>query len=116
MTVNGIRLLASNPNHPIEFYDESVSTPYNSNNTDYIKSQIRQKIARTSITVCVINVPTYTSQWVAWELDESIKKGNTIIPMGIPGLTNARLPASIQGMQWWLWDMQYLTRLIEAAP
>ena len=115
-TVNGIRLLAANPNHPIEFYDESVSTPYNSTNADYIKRQIREKISRTSVTVCILNTITYTSQWVAWELEESLKKGNTIIPMGVPGLKTTILPAPIGNMRWWLWDMQHLKNLIEAAP
>lgn len=115
-TVNGIRLLAANPNHPIEFYDESVNTPYNSNNADYIKNQIREKINRTTVTVCIINTTTYTSQWVAWELEMSLKKGNTIISMGVPGLTSAQLPSPIQGSTWWLWNMQHLTSLIEAAP
>ena len=115
-TVNGIRLLAANPNHPIEFYDESVSTPYNSTNADYIKRQIREKISRTSVTVCILNTITYTSQWVAWELEESLKKGNTIIPMGVPGLKTTILPAPIGNMRWWLWDMQHLKNLMEAAP
>lgn len=114
-TVNGIRLLASNPRHPIEFYDESVTTPYNSNNANYIKQQIREKINRTTVTVCIISRNTHTSQWVNWELETSINKGNTIIPMGIPGLTNANLPPSINGQTWWLWDMAHLTRLIEEA-
>lgn len=114
--VNGIRLLAANPNHPIEFYDESVSTPYDSSNAEYIKRQIREKINRTSVTVCIINTATHTSQWVAWELEESIKKGNTIIPMGVPGLTHVQLSAPISDRQWWLWDMQHLTKLIEDAP
>ena len=114
-TVNGIRLLASNPRHPIEFYDESVTTPYNSNNADYIKQQIREKINRTSVTVCISSRNTHTSQWVNWELEISMNKGNTIILMAIQGLTQVTLPASVREHTCWTWDMAYLTRLIEEA-
>jgi antiphage defense system Thoeris ThsB-like protein len=41
--VNGLRLLAANPNFEIEFYDESVRTAINSTNADYIRRQIREK-------------------------------------------------------------------------
>jgi len=114
--VNGLRLLAANPRFDIEFYDESVRTPYNSNNEQYIRSQITEKINRTSITLCMLSQLTYTSQWVCWELEESISKGNAIILMGLPnGPDNLILPLPVRGRQWWLWDINRLQQMIEAA-
>lgn len=115
--VNGLRLLASNPNYDLEFYDESVRSPYNSTNAEYIRRRIREKIARTSVTVCILNTNTYTSQWVAWELRESIAKGSRIIGMGVPGLTAAiTLPQPMRdaGIGWDTWDVPRLMRQIGA--
>ncbi len=114
-TVNGLRLLSANPRHAIEFYDESVRTPFDSANADYIKRQIRDKINRTSITVCILSERTYSSSWVAWELTVSKEKSNKIIAMGIPGLERAQLPEPIAGQPWYLWDVNWLAGQIESS-
>lgn len=49
--INGLRLLAANPKFDIEFYDESVRTEIKSQNAAYIRSKIREKINRTSVTL-----------------------------------------------------------------
>jgi len=115
--VQGLRLLASNPNFDIEFYDESVRSPINSTNADYIKQRIREKIARTTVTVCLISEETHKSSWVDWELEESDKKGNTIIAMALKGVHRAILPKLIKkkGLPFHAWDPDKLARLIERA-
>ena len=60
-----------------------MRTAIDSTNATYIRSKIREKINRTSITVCMMSELTYTSQWVDWELEESITKGSQIISMGL---------------------------------
>jgi MTH538 TIR-like domain (DUF1863) len=117
--VNGLRLLGANPNFDIEFYDESVRTAIDSTNTGYIRSKIREKIDRTSVTVCMVSELTYTSTWVAWELEESINKGNEIICMGLSrGASQLTLPEPARRLKlpWYLWDHNLLARLIAAAP
>lgn len=119
MQVNGLRLLAANPKFDIEFYDESVRVPVDSRNIAYIRSKIREKINRTSVTVCLLNALTYTSEWVVWELEESFEKGNTVILMGLPGAPGQLVlpePARQRSMTWWLWDPNHLQQLIDAAP
>jgi hypothetical protein len=86
--INGVRLLAANPKFDIECYDESVRIAIDSQNADYIRRKIREKINRTSVTLCMVSELTYTSQWVNLELEESIDKGNGIIAMGVPGHPN----------------------------
>jgi len=115
--VQGLRLLASNPNFDIEFYDESVRSPINSTNADYIKQCIREKIARTTVTVCLISEDTHKSNWVDWELEESDKKGKTIIVMALKGVNRAILPKLIKdkGLTFYPWDPAKLARLIEGA-
>jgi MTH538 TIR-like domain (DUF1863) len=117
--VNGLRLLAANPNFNIEFYDESVRTAIDSSNAAYIRSKIREKIDRTSVTLCMVSQLTYTSTWVAWELEESISKGSTIICMGFsngPNELTLPEPAKRLNLPWYLWDHNLLARLIAAAP
>jgi len=54
-------LLAANSNYDLEFYDESVRAPISSVSAPYIKRQIGENIARTSVTVCLISERTHTS-------------------------------------------------------
>jgi hypothetical protein len=117
--VNGLRLLAANPKFDIEFYDESVRTPFDSNDPAYIRRRIREKINRTSVTVCLVNTFTYTSQWVNWELEESLDKGNEIICMGLPNAPQSLTlpePARRLKLKWYFWDINFLHQLIEKAP
>lgn len=117
--VNGLRLLSANPTFDIEFYDESVRTPIQSTDPAYIRRVIREKISRTSLTVCLVSELTHTSQWVTWELEESIDKGNAIICMGLPGGPQTlTLPEPVRRLKlsWYLWDINLLNRLISQAP
>jgi hypothetical protein len=117
--INGLRLLAANQKFDIEFYDESLRTAIDSTNATYIRSKIREKINRTSVTVCMVSELTHTSTWVDWELEESLDKGSAIICMGLPnGPQNIRLPGPARRLKlpWYFWDHQHLGRLIDAAP
>lgn len=112
--VQGLRLLAANPNFDLEFFDESVRVPIDSRDAEYIKRRIREKIGRTSVTVCLISGETYKSKWVDWELQESDQKGNTIIAMALKGVDKAVLPKLIKekGLTFHAWDPQRLNDLI----
>jgi hypothetical protein len=117
--INGLRLLAANPDFDIEFYDESVRVAIDSTNATYIRGKIREKINRTTVTVCMVSELTYTSTWVNWELEESLSKGNAIICMGFKdGPAQLQLPDVAQRLKlgWWLWDYKKLGELISAAP
>lgn len=115
--VQGLRLLAANPNYDLEFYDESVRSPIDSRDADYIKRVIRQKISRTTVTVCLITEITHKSRWVDWELEESYKKGNKIIAMALKGVERAVLPKLIRelGITFHAWNPELLNRLIQEA-
>ncbi|WP_052833089.1 TIR domain-containing protein [Bradyrhizobium sp. LTSP885] len=115
--VNGLRLLAANDKFDIEFYDESLDKAIDSEDAKYIKAKLREKIARTSVTVCMVSALTHTSPWVNWELEESFAKGNKIICMGLkdgPGqLTLPPLARQLK-LPWYAWDHNYLAQLINA--
>lgn len=113
--IRGLRLLKDNPNYELDFYDESVREPINSERAEYIKQKIREKISRASVTVCLISEKTYTSEWVNWELEESHKKGNKIIAMALKGVKKAVLPKLIRelGLKFYEWNPDYLNQLIQ---
>lgn len=117
--VNGLRLLNSNDDFDIEFYDESVRVEIKSHDAAYIRRKIREKINRTSITVCFVSAQTHTSDWVEWELEESYNKGNAVIYMGLKdGPDRLMLPKAARdhNAKWQLWDHNKLHGLIKAAP
>ena len=115
--VNGLRLLAANPNYDLEFYDESVRVAIDSLSAPYVKSKIREKIARASVTVCLISERTHTSGWVDWELEESDRRQNTIIAMALKDVERAVLPRLIKekNITFYAWDPARLNALIASA-
>ena len=109
--VDGVRLLSWSNNHPLDFYDESVRLAYKSENAPHIKTKIRAKIERASVTLCLLGKNTYHSEWVDWELRTSIELGKSIILMGLPnGPSSLILPPSVRGQIWYLWDSHALAQ------
>lgn len=112
--VDGIRLLKWNKGFPLEFYDESVRIAYKSNNTAYIKGQIKPKILRCSATICFIGQTTWQSDWVNWEIETSLAAGNELLLMGLPnGPDRLQVPSAAKGYGWSLWSLDVLTRFSE---
>jgi hypothetical protein len=103
--VDGLRLLAKNPNYELEFYDESVRVAIDSGNATYIKTRIREKIERSGVVLCLVSPVTHTSNWVSWELETAIALGKPIVAMAIKGLQNATLPAPIRNrVSFYAWN------------
>jgi len=119
--INGLRLLNANDNFDIEFYDESLQTAVKSENKTYVRGVIREKIKRASVTVCMIGTNTHASEWVDWELEESVAQGNTIIAMALKGIDRATLPKLIKERYdagtiiFHPWDHEKLNELIKNA-
>ena len=79
--VDGIRLLTWHEHVDLEFFDESVRSAYDSDNASYIRSRIREKINRSSVTVGLLGENTWQSQWVNWELATSLELNKTVLLM-----------------------------------
>jgi hypothetical protein len=77
--INMLRGQAKNEKNQLQFDDFSVQDAYNSDNADYIKSQIRERIDRSSVTVVYLSDKCATSEWVNWEIAESLKRGKGVI-------------------------------------
>jgi len=78
-TVNLLRGQAKNENSPIEFNDWSVSEPINSERAPYIKQKIAERIAQSSLTVVFLSDVTSKSEWVKWEIEESLRRGKRVL-------------------------------------
>ncbi|EJM69341.1 TIR-like domain-containing protein (DUF1863) [Pseudomonas sp. GM49] len=77
--VNLLRGQAKNDNNDIEFNDHSVREPYDSEQAEYIKRKITERINRASITVVFVSKDTAQSKWVKWEVEKSLELGKKVI-------------------------------------
>lgn len=78
-TVNLLRAQAKNEKSDIEFNDHSVKEPYNSEQAEYIKRKITERISRASVTVVYVSPNTAQSDWVKWEVEKSLELGKRVI-------------------------------------
>ena len=93
--VNGFRLLQWNKNVEFDFFDSSLLTPVQSRNPGYIKHSIRDRMEGTSVTVVLIGSTTHSSNWVNWEIEESIRQQKGILGIRLKGQENAKIPPSM---------------------
>jgi len=77
--VNLLRGQAKNEQNDLEFSDYSVKEPFNSENADYIKRKITEKIEKASVSVVYISKHTAQSEWVKWEVEKSLKMGKGVV-------------------------------------
>src|ERR1700730_268999 len=66
--VNLLRAHAKNENSDVEFNDRSVREPYESEQAEYIKRKIGERILRSSVTVVYLSEHTAQSRWAQWEV------------------------------------------------
>ena len=93
--VNLLRGQAKNENSNIEFNDYSLKAPFNSENADYIKRGIRERIRQSSVTVVYLSNKTAGSEWVDWEIRESLAMGKGVLAMHKGDTPPNRLPRAI---------------------
>lgn len=93
--VNLLRGQAKNDLSDIEFNDWSVKEPFDSKNADYIKRGIRERIRQASLTIVYLSDNTHKSQWVNWEVEESLALGKCVIAVHKGDTPPAKLPESV---------------------
>lgn len=115
--VNLLRGQAKNDKLDLQFDDHSVKEPYDSDNADYIKRNIREKIDRCSVTVVYLTDKTASSRWVNWEIEESLKRGKAVIGVykGDSLPTKTPLAFNSNGCKAVKWEHASLMAAIEKA-
>jgi len=78
-----------------EFYNHKLDHRIKSKDVDYVCNVIRNDyINPASVTVVLIGNRTAQSEWVRWEIQESIKRGKGILGIRLKGSQGA-VPAGI---------------------
>jgi hypothetical protein len=138
--VAGLKLLKSNPNHPLDFHDHSLKQPVLGSTGRPIKyppSDARSKPVRDEITgrfdrasklVVLIGDSTYKSEWVEWEINtffdlkRKVSGDNTwkrIRGMILKGLNQPTIPSALlsgRSTQWLSWDPDVLDKWLDRDP
>lgn len=93
--VDLLRGQAKNEKSNLDFIDMSLKVPFDSENAQYIKRGIRERIKRSSVTVVFVSKETHKSKWVNWEINESLKlnKGVVVVNTGKP---STKMPTSVK--------------------
>ena len=94
--VNLLRAQAKNDNSDIEFNDHSVRVPYDSKRAEYIREKISERISRCSTTVVYLSDSTGKSDWVKWEVEQSLKLGKTVIAVHAGEKYSGKKPGWLQ--------------------
>jgi len=115
--VNFLRGQAKNENSNLDFIDRSLREPFNSENVEYIRRGIRERIRLASVTICFVTENTIQSKWVDWEIRESINLGKGVIAMYQGEKPPRNLPGVIKefGIQLVPWNQSELTSAINQA-
>ena len=115
--VNLMRGQAKNEKTDLQFDDFSVREAYNSENADYIKRQIRDRIDRCSVTVVYLSEKSASSGWVNWEIEESLKRGKGVIGVYKGDAPPANTPEIFQrnGCRTVKWNHEAMMNAIEKA-
>lgn len=77
--VNLLRAQAKNEKNDIEFNDHSVQEAYDSEQAEYIKRKIAERINRASVTVVYLSDSAAKSRWVQWEVQKSLELGKKVV-------------------------------------
>lgn len=91
--VNLLRGQAKNDNSDIEFNDHSVRAPYDSEQAEYIKRKIAERISRSSTTVVYLSDSAAKSKWVEWEVKKSQELGKRVIAVHSGGKYDGAIPS-----------------------
>jgi len=115
--VNLFRGQAKNENNDMEFSDYSVKEPFDSENADYIKQQIRNLVKKVSVTLCLIGETTYKSRWVNWEIKTSVELGKGLVGVKLHSSPKDIIPQALKdnGAEIVDWDIKEIVQAIERA-
>lgn len=105
---------AKNNNSALSFDDYSVAVPYNSQNADYIRSKITEKIRAASVTVCLIGPNTASSSWVKWEIDKSADLGKKVFGVRLYTDRTCPVPSALTALKATVlgWDIDAIVKEI----
>jgi hypothetical protein len=137
--VGGLRLLKSNPNHPLDYHDHSlkeavldragkpIKHPPSDARSKAVRDEIIRKFERASKLVVLIGDTTYKSEWVEWEINTfyemkkklSVQKTwKRIRGMTLKGADNTNIPSALndKSTKVLAWDPEALDKWLDQDP
>jgi len=85
------------------YSDVGKYEPINSNDADYIKRRLREKIQCAHVMIGMAGVYASHSEWMQWEMDTAIKYGIPligVIPWGAERVSTAVSSRAIEMVRW----------------
>lgn len=115
--VNLLRGQAKDKSTELNFSDRSIRVPFDSDDAEYIRRGIREKMKQVSVTVVYLSEDTEDSRWVDWEIRESHRLGKGVVGLHKGQSPPARMPPAIEelGVQVISWTHENLMQAIEDA-
>jgi len=91
----GFNLLRWNPHVDFDFVGRHLMSPVDSENPDYIKSKIREEMKGASCTVVLVGERTAESEWVDFEIRETLAQGKPVLGIRLKGAETAKVPPAL---------------------
>lgn len=117
MRINALRAQAKTEASTLDFIDRSLDKPFNSKDAEYIKRGLRDRIKQASVTLCFVSEDTAKSDWVKWEVEESLKMGKGVIAMYQGDKPPKNTPEFLKehGIKMVPWNHQVLAKEIDKS-
>ena len=109
--VNLLRSQAKSQDFDIEFRDYSVKEPFD----EKWKTNCRERIAQTSMAICMIGEKTVERKAVIWELEEAYRQGKKVIGVRIYRDKKHPIPKPLQDNNAPIveWNLKEISGLLE---
>lgn len=109
--VDLLRSQAKDEKYDIEFRDYSVKEPFD----ERWKARCRERIAQTSMLICMIGEKTAERKAVNWEIEEAHRQGKKVIGVRIYKDKNHTIPKPLQDHKApiVLWKLKTISQLID---
>lgn len=117
--VDLLRGQAKNENSGLDFIDMSLQVPFKSEDAEYIRNGIRARIEQSSVTLVIVSDSTHESDWVNWEIRESLKLGKGVVVVNISNDSLVKMPDAVNENKSRIrivpWDHSEIMNAINAA-
>lgn len=109
--VERLRREARKKDSTLHFNDWSLRVPFDSERADYIREGILERIRQSSVTLVYVSAQTAKSDWVNWEIEESVKLGKSVVGVH-RGDFPRKLPPAIKnhGIRVIAWSLEGLAK------
>jgi hypothetical protein len=102
---------AQKEDNTLDFNDWSLRAPFDSEQADYVRRGIRERIRQASVTLVYVSDHAAKSKWVNWEVEESVKLGKKVVGVH-RGVLPRKLPPAIKkhGIRVIAWSLKGIAK------